>query len=270
MRNIALASLMILTTPFTPAVCSDAPAGTLFEYSVVAYADGGAPYIPLAGPPIVKVYKNGRVVTQRGDTYRTVSLSPARFRDLRRLLDRHPLLQQSAVYKDEDGGMAGLHGGFAFIRYSADKGDVYVVSTTVPSGGDWSVLVKQIQGFVPSRARLYYPPAVTLSIDDDGICNEPRDTSRDWPINDLLPLRATERPIHVEDAEVGRHLFERMYKRESLYMVLPYCSQGQRYLVYILGVPGFFGDPDQSVAGFEAQKVLRAAQESQSPSTTPN
>lgn len=239
------------------------PTEILFEYGVVTYADGGPPYIPHPGPPIVKVYKDGRMVVTRGDTYRSTRLTRKNLRALRAFLSRQPLLRESSVYTGEDGGMAGLHGGFAYLYHNSVGEDVYVVSKSIPDGGVWGRLVARVQAFVPRNASLYYPSAVVLSIDQDGECgSEEVESERVWRLDGRLPLRRTERPIDVTDSHVGRSLFGRMYARKSLYPVLSYCSTGSRYLVYILGVPGWYGDPEQDAIGYSAQEVLRSKAES--------
>jgi hypothetical protein len=135
-------------------------------------------------PPIVKIYRDGRIVFLDDRGVWEGKLPARRLDRLTTRLAANPLLKGTRLIPIRKGRSAGLHGGMAYIRYLEAENEVVIGALLLPSGGPWDRLVREIRGHIPSSYASFHPEAVSVRVFRGSSRAEPVP----WPFSSTVPL----------------------------------------------------------------------------------
>jgi hypothetical protein len=257
---IRLVTIVVSTALFFQSIQDGSSVGrNLFEFSVVSYGEGGGGF-PFPNPPEIKIYESGRIVLREDGRYLEGSLSAKELVQLKKKLSANRLLASSHVDESATGKMlAGLHGGFAFVRYLDDDLQVLVVSRYVPDRGPMASLIRDVRAARPKQFQPLRPNGLTL-VAFDSLTNA-CPSNRIWPFGERVRLGSlVGHPTEVHDPDIRRYLFPDGITS----LLFDVCDDGKTYSLYVARVTEWY-DGDQLGAAIDAQKLLAASRSSSNP-----
>lgn len=223
---------------FALAFTSAAWAGdeNLIEYSYGGFTEAGQDRTgPMLLPPIVKIYRDGRIVflDERG-------LWQGRLgeRELRRYearLAAEPLLKATGVIPVEKGAPAGLHGGMAYIRYLDGREEVVVGAMILPKSGRWSRVISELRSHIPTSYSTFKADSVSVQVLRQG-----RRGGLAWPFGDELPLLPhVDRSLEIRGERMASFVL-RHSRIGFSWLECGVVDGGQAYSLIVSGVPGWY------------------------------
>src|ERR1044072_2218020 len=123
----------------------------LFEYAYASYGDGGLE-IPMPHPPILKIYKDGLAIFQKGERYFIGRIESQKLQHLIDKLSATSFLKRTEFVEIKKGEMVGLHGGVVYLRYLDGDKQIVIATEVLPKSGSWAKVVKMVQGYLPRNA----------------------------------------------------------------------------------------------------------------------
>lgn len=259
LRVFSHCSLALITIGlFLSTVHAASSSENLFEYAYASYGDGGLE-IPMPHPPILKVYKDGLAIFQKGEKYFIGRIESQKLRHLIDKLSTTSLLKRSEFVEIKKGDMVGLHGGVAYLRYLDRDKQIVIATEVLPESGGWAKVVRMVQGYLPRNAAPFYPESIRLRIINTHFnCVKGAENSPDiWPLTNNLRLGSSEQVVEIEDAEIIRYLFQSMYSAGSLWFTWGYCEEGKHFRLELDHVSDWYNDESRLIVGWFARDLQK-------------